>query len=126
MTGHLLRVTADPAYPDDREEHSGEVVCAGVTGNCRAWFECREEHEFDTDLYETVGDAYYDDVTVWHGVEHQRIDGDLMTPSEQCIGVALDGSWDEANEQARAYAPGDYPCDLTYEGDGEVRIEVLS
>lgn len=124
MISHVLRITVDPDNPDDR---CAEVICPGVTDACRTWWECTtEDHEYDHRKYADLGEAILDGHTSYHGVEHRYIDNMLMTPSAQCFGQALDGAVEAAHDEAAGRAPGDYPCDVVYEGDGGVYIAVTS
>jgi hypothetical protein len=124
MSGeHFLIVTIDP---DDDEHRDGSIECTGVTDACRTWWECREEHTWDRDEFEFFSDAVYEGEDLHHGVEHRVIDGMIMTPSEQCLGQALDSAWESAREAAEGLAPGRYPCHMTYEGDEYVCIELAA
>lgn len=118
-TVHTLVVTRseeDAGYPDYA------VECPGLSDGCRAWQVCgpcsarvATDEAFDDELVEE-GEA--------HGVEHQRLMGEWMVPTQACLVVTHDYLWDAANWITRA--PGRYPVVATFEDDGEFLVLELA
>lgn len=115
---HLLRVKHDATSHefDCHDECVAEVVCPGVTADCRTWWSCTEcdrataamsadeVAEYDDDLSES-GEA--------HGVQHQRIDGMWMTPGHTCLAYSLENDADEvAFHSGEALPDGEHAVDL--------------
>lgn len=92
-----------------------DLECPGVSDWCREWRPCEpcskraaEDEDFDEQLY---------DAEEAHGVDHQKIQGEWMTPTERCLARHHDGLSDSGEEIART--PGRYPVYVTFEDDGE-------
>lgn len=115
---HTLVVTVDE---DNTEQMRGEVICHGVTAECRIWWECFECNALDDDAREEIaenGEA--------HGVEHQYGEFGLCYSSEQCLAQSLDAACEAISDAARGLAPGSYPCEVDYVGDGYINVIVLA
>jgi len=112
---HTVTIKHDPESHEIEGCHDdceAIVQCTGVTDECRTWWECticRDTYhgldedgrdQFDEDLYETE---------VAHGVEHKRIDGMWMTPSNACLSRTLDN---DAGELAYTLPDGEHPVDI--------------
>jgi hypothetical protein len=119
---HKLLVSRDP---DDADGVVGSVVCSGVTDACRTWWECREEHDWNRVEFERFTDAVDEGDDMHHGVEHRVIDYVVMVPSVQCLAHTMNSGLDSAHEAAQGLEPGEYPCDVTYEGDEMVLVSVV-
>ena len=133
---HTLVVTLDDLNPDEQAEYDAEtpedrkvwdrdrmqvaIECSGVTRSCRTWWECRKPCDDERARLGLDPDSY--DEHLWefgeaHGVEHERINGEWMTPSDPptCIGHTLDNAYESAQEVAAFdldCKPGRYQIDL--------------
>jgi hypothetical protein len=120
MSAHTVTVTAVPNMDEDLPEDQYidqvqyTVVCPG-DGQCYLWWECKQciddKHE-PTDDEEDEGEYFR------HGIEHQNIEGDWMTPSTQCAAIHSDSCSDALQEEAEHAGVGTHQIELDYEGDG--------
>jgi hypothetical protein len=112
-TVHTLVVTLD-----DEDSVDYEVECPGISDDCRAWRVCTPcSSRAATD--DQFNDELYDEEEM-HGVEHQRLMGEWMVPTEACLVVTHDYLWDSASYVTRE--PGRYPVVATFEDDGEFLV----
>lgn len=100
-----------------------DLECPGVSDWCREWRRCNpctkraaEDVGFDDELIYEEGA---------HGVEHRRIQGDWMVPTDRCLAKNHDGLSDSAGDVTEE--PGRYPVYVTFEDEGEyLHLELAS
>lgn len=108
---HVLVVTRT----DGDEWPSYSLECPGVSDWCREWRTCdpctkraAEDDGFNDELHEEEGA---------HDVEHRKLHGDWMVPTERCLARLHDGLGDSAEEVSTK--PGRYPVFVTFEDGGD-------
>ena len=117
---HVVRIKHDPEsheIEDCHDDCTAEVICLGTTDACRTWWECRRCMRVLSRV-DQAGAFEYDDRVderggVAHGVDHQRIDGMWMTPSETCLSRAAED--DDSYDLIYDLADGDHPVTIDYE-----------
>ena len=114
---HRAEVKHDPeshAY-DCHDDCTVSIICPGVTDDCRTWWGCLNHK------HPSPEDSDWDEISA-HGERHAWIDGQWMTPSEQCIGHTLDT---DADEMTDTHPDGLYVVDLDCD-EGFVRVIPVS
>jgi hypothetical protein len=112
MSDHVLHVTK--VRDDTSDDVEWTIECPGGS-SCHIWYDCRVEGCTIPTPYADDGDGQ--DFAERHGVEHQYIEGDWMTESDQCAALVTDVV-DSVFEIARDRGVGDWPVYIDYEGDG--------
>lgn len=111
---HSVTITHDPASHKlgCHDECTEQVTCTGVTDACRCWWRCDTCHTIREGLSDeeiTAFDERLEDEEHAHGKEHQRIDGDWMTPSNQCLVHVMEN---DAYELVFRLPDGVHPVDI--------------
>ena len=88
-----------------------EIECPGVADDCRMWLDCPTCEPSTVE----ARDAFSDGEDIIHGVEHQLIDGRLMTATDRCF-IATHDHLSEAGDDLPG-EPGRYPVEADF-GDG--------
>lgn len=112
---HVLVVTAS----DDPDWPKYSIECPGVTNDCRSWEPCGAA--CPRPMTDEQNDRLYEDGES-HGVEHQRIQGEWMVPTERCFVAHFEDLWEPARDLG--LPPGRWPVTFTVEDEGEcLRLE---
>lgn len=123
MGAHVVMIKHDPESHeyDCHDECTASLTCPCVDDACRCWFECATcrdaTRDMDGGALDEFDDRLYEEGEA-HGVEHQRIDGMWMTPTDRCIGHELETN---ASELIYDLPDGEHPVDLDCD-DGFVYI----
>lgn len=126
MDAHAAVVAHSPdCEPGDRHSECHiTLVCPGVTDDCRCWWECGTCQAATADMDADDLDAFDDNLDESgeaHGVEHQRIDGMWMVPTDVCISQEMDS---DAHELTFALPDGTYP--VSFESDeGFLTVQIV-
>lgn len=124
---HTVTIKHDPEsheIEDCHDDCEATINCPGVLDSCRAWWECQQcRDEAETLSGEALDDReerLYDEEEA-HGVEHQRIDGRWMTPTDRCIGIEFET---DANDLVWSLPDGTFPVDLECD-EGFVYVHLI-
>jgi hypothetical protein len=121
---HILVVTGEYDIGDQIDDRKYEIECPGVTDACAMWIPC------DCAAAARPDQLWEDPVA--HGVEHQNIDGEWMTQTDQCLYAGHDSLPDVAADMRepgparRELDPGRYPVVPDYQGDGWFYLDLVT
>lgn len=115
MSTHQVTITLpEPECEDDIE---WEVRHLENTQRCVIWFPCKKCSEWEERKLSARYDLNLTDDVVYHGVEHQVIEGEWMVPTDYC-GLQEGDSCDWVHDIYRERGPGTYPVEPDYWGEG--------
>lgn len=115
MSTHRVTITVpDPEWPEDIEWNVEHLEDDPL---CRVWYPCEKCTTWDEKKLSCRANLGLDADVVYHGEEHQLIEGDWMTPSTQC-GLQVSDSCDWVDDIYSEHGPGTYPVEPDYWGEG--------